>query len=63
MRLLAIADAIAGDINDNITMRPNYYVIRQKGGGEVRVIGTSRILNKIRTDLNNAAVGASMGIG
>lgn len=62
MRLLALSDAIAGDINANITMRPNYYVIRRKSDGEVRVIGVSTILNRIRNDLKNADKNSSMGV-
>lgn len=60
-RLLAISDAIAGDINANFTMRPNYYVIRSRTSGEVHVVGVSSILNKITTDLRNGLEG-SMGI-
>lgn len=63
MRLLSISDAIAGEINANMTMKPNYYVVRDKKTGRVRVIGTSRILRKIKEDLSNAAKDSSMGIG
>ena len=61
MRLLAISDAIAGEIGDNFTMRPNYYVIRSRVSGEVHVIGVSTILDKIRTALQ-ANMDQAMGV-
>ena len=61
MRLLAISDAIAGEIGANLTMRPNYYVIRSRISGEVHVVGVSTILDKIRTALQNNA-NQAMGI-
>lgn len=61
MRLLAISDAIAGEIGANLTMRPNYYVIRSRISGEVHVVGVSTILDKIRIALQNNA-NQAMGI-
>lgn len=64
MKLLIAADAIAGEMNNNFTNKVNYYVIRRKGDGEVRVIGVSRILDKIATAFmtgENSSLGINWG--
>ena len=52
MKLLAVADGIAGKISDTLAANVHYYVIREKatakgGSRGVRVIKVSKIFNKI----------------
>ncbi len=64
MKLLVAADAIAGEMNDNFTNKVNYYVIRRKTDGKVKVIGVSRILDKIATAFmtgENSSLGINWG--
>lgn len=60
-RLALVADAVAGFVQSNFTNKVNYYVIRSKKSGEVRVIGVSSILDKIWKDFKNE-LNSSMGI-
>ena len=61
MKMLLAADAIAGKMKDNFTNKINYYVIREKGTSKIRVIGVSRILDKIALAINNDE-NSSLGI-
>lgn len=47
MKVLAYADAIAGEAKANITNKIDYYVVRSKGTGAVRVISVGAILQNL----------------
>ena len=61
VRLNMAAEGIAGFMNANFTNKVNYYVIRSKKNGKVRIIGVSTILQKILNDFNSE-LDSSMGI-
>lgn len=62
MKVLAAADAVAGEMGQNITNRINYYVIREKGTSQIRVIGVSKILDKIAKAISSEWGESELGI-
>lgn len=47
--ILGVADAVAGELNANITNQVDYYVVRSKITGQTRVISTGEILQNVLT--------------
>lgn len=44
MIILGVADAVAGDIAANMTNQVDYYVIREKSTGRIRLISSGEII-------------------
>lgn len=62
VKILAIADSIAGGKWDNMTNKVNYYVVRSKTTGDIKVISVSKILRRIANGLiseNGSALGVA----
>ena len=62
MKLLLAADAITGEISQNFTNKVSYYVVRQKSSAKIRVIGVSKILDKIATAFSDINETHMLGI-